>query len=193
MKILGAKIKYNKLLWLFFLVLVQSSCGFRPAYKKYDTTLKQFAGIEVAPIDTVEGAHFYEHLKTLFPAEKEPQYILNTSLAFSRSYNIIMPNSDILRETQNIAVSYQLLDKKSLKTLTYGNFKKMSSYSINFSLYSNSILRQESAIILTENAAEEVRNRLLTFFASKDEAKIMLEVPGQNLLEGKARKSDLDT
>lgn len=157
----------HKPLWLVFLVLIESSCGFRPAYKTGTTHLENLTDIEVTPISTIEGAHFYEHIKTIFPPLKKTKYILNTTLAFSRSYNIILPNSDILRETQNIAVTYQLVDKASLKVLTSGNFNKMSSYSANFSLYSNSILRQESAIILAENAAEEIRNRLIMFFSAK--------------------------
>ena len=91
--------------------------------------------------------------------------MLNTKLSFSNSYNVIQSNSDILRETQNINVTYQLIDKKDLKVLTYGTFSKMSSYSTNFSLYSNSVIRQDSMSDLAENAAEEVRNRLLMFFS----------------------------
>jgi hypothetical protein len=88
-------------------------------------------------------------------------------LSFSRSYNILQSNSDILREVQNIAVTYQLLDKQSLKILTKGSFTKMDSYNVNSLLYSNTVLRQETISGLAEDAAEEVRNRLVMFFAKR--------------------------
>ena len=52
----------------------------------------------------------------------------------------------------------------SLKLLTKGSFVKMGSYSVNSSLYANTVLRQESISGLAENAAEEIRNRLMMFF-----------------------------
>lgn len=73
-------------------------------------------------------------------------------------------NSDILRETQRIEVSYELIDKKNSKILTTGTFSKISTYSANFSLYSNSVIREKSIIDLAKSAAEELRNRPLIFF-----------------------------
>ena len=152
----------------FFFMLVfflQISCGFRPAYKVDAYNENFLAFVEISPIATIEGVNFYNHLKSIFPSAKESLYVLNTTLAFTSSYNVIQSNSDILREIQNIKVEYQLIDKKNLKVLTYGTFSKMSSYSTNFSLYSNSVIRQESISDLAENAAEEVRNRLLMYFS----------------------------
>ncbi|MBU6184614.1 MAG: hypothetical protein KGO98_05060 [Rickettsiales bacterium] len=154
-----------RILLLLFAFFTQVSCGFRPAYK-VDVHNENFLSfVEINPIRTIEGTNFYNHLKSIFPPAKESLYVLNTALSFNRSYNVIQSNSDILRETQNIKVTYQLIDKKDLKVLTYGTFSKMSSYSTNFSLYSNSVIRQDSMSDLAENAAEEVRNRLLMFFS----------------------------
>jgi hypothetical protein len=148
------------------LFLLQASCGFNPAYKvKNNEKSLILSSIEITPISTIEGTYFYNHLKSIFPSTKSPKYILNTQLSFNKSYNIIQPNSDILRETQNINVNYQLLDKQTLKIVTSGNFHKMNSYSVNFSLYSNTVLGQDSTILLAESAAEEVRNRLIMFFS----------------------------
>jgi hypothetical protein len=152
---------------LFFMLafFMQVSCGFRPAYKAdaYNENFLTF--VEITPIRTIEGTNFYNHLKSIFPTAKKSLYALNTKLSFSNSYNVIQSNSDIFRGTQNINVTYQLIDKKDLKVLTYGTFSKMNSYSTNFSLYSNSVIRQDSMSDLAENAAEEVRNRLLMFFS----------------------------
>lgn len=151
---------------LFIIILtVLSACGFRPAYKVgNDDNTHILSSIEITPISSIDGTYFYNHLKSILPPSTAPKYILNTTLSFSKSYNIIQPNSDILRETQNISVNYQLIDKQTLKVVSGGNFIKMNSYSVNFTLYSNTVLRQESIAILAENAAEEVRNRLMMFF-----------------------------
>ena len=146
------------------MLLLQVSCGFNPAYKTDSRGEIFLPAVEITPVKTLEGGGFYNHMKSLFPPEKNTQYILNTTLSFSRSYNILQSNSDIFREVQNITVTYQLLDKRSLKLLTKGSFVKMGSYSVNSSLYANTVLRQESISGLAENAAEEIRNRLMMFF-----------------------------
>ena len=157
--------KHIKNLLLVFIVLLQASCGFSPAYKVDKNGEYLLSAIEVNPVQTIEGVDFYNHIKSIFPSEKNTRYILNTTLSFSRSYNILQSNSDIFREVQNITVTYQLLDKQSLKLLTTGSFTKMDSYNVKSSLYSNAVLRQGVISGLAENAAEEVRNRLMMFFA----------------------------
>ncbi len=157
-----------KILCLIFLLFFQGSCGFNPAYRVSNTdNVHLLSSIEITPITTIEGASFYDHIKSIFPPEKNTRYILNTSLFFSRTYNIIQSNADILREVQNIKVTYQLIDKEFSKILTEGSFTKMSSYNVNSLLYSNTVLREEAISDLAENAAEEVRNRLLMFFAKE--------------------------
>ena len=154
-------------LLLIFVLLLQVSCGFTPAYKTDKNGEYLLSSVEIAPIATVEGASFYNHIKSIFPPEKNTRYILNTTLSFLRSYNILQSNSDILREVQNITVTYQLLDKQSLKILTTGSFVKMDSYNVNSLLYSNTVLRQEAVSGLAEDAAEEVRNRLVMFLVKR--------------------------
>ena len=157
--------KNIKMLFLVFALLFQVSCGFKPVYKINNDGEYLLSSVEITPIATIEGASFYNYIKSIFPPEKNTRYILNTTLSFTRAYNIIQPNSDIFREVQNITVTYQLIDKQSLKILTKGSFVKMNSYSVNFLLYANTVLRQETTSDLAENAAEEVRNRLLMFFS----------------------------
>ena len=107
--------KNIKILFFMLAFFMQVSCGFRPAYKAdaYNENFLTF--VEITPIRTIEGTNFYNHLKSIFPSAKKSLYVLNTTLSFSSSYNVIQSNSDILRETQNINVTYQLIDKKDLK------------------------------------------------------------------------------
>jgi hypothetical protein len=159
------KIKQNLL--LIFTLILQASCGFNPAYKTDRNQENCLSAIEISPIETIEGIDFYNHIKNLLPSEGNTRYVLNTTLSFSRSYNILQSNSDIFREVQNIKVTYQLIDKQSLKIINTGSFVKMDSYSVNSSLYSNAVLRQDAMSVLAENAAEEIRNRLVMFFIKR--------------------------
>ncbi|MFM7859633.1 MAG: hypothetical protein ACKO96_48820, partial [Flammeovirgaceae bacterium] len=51
------------------------------------------AAIEINPVKTIEGVDFYNNIKSLFPSERNTLYALNTTLSFSRSYNILQSNS----------------------------------------------------------------------------------------------------
>lgn len=153
-------------LFFIFLLFLETACGFRPVYDDRSSGRASLASIEVVPVQNVEGTYFYNHLKNLLPPEKDAKYTLNASLSFSRSYNIIQRNSDILRETQTVTVSWRLSERNSSKILTSGSFTRMNSYSTDQLLYSNAIARQESLNMLAENAAEEIMNRLIIFFAT---------------------------
>lgn len=161
------RLKAIKYLLLVVFVLLQVSCGFNSPYKKGSRAEEFLAAIEINPVKTIEGVDFYNNIKSLFPSERNTLYVLNTTLSFSRSYNILQSNSDILREVQNVTVTYEVIDKTSLKLLTKGSFVKMDSYNVDSLLYSNAVLRQAAISQLAENAAEEIRNRLIMFFEKK--------------------------
>lgn len=137
-----------------------SGCSIGEQNKRQNALL---AEIEVMPIESIEGVDFYYQTKSLFPPSpaSAKKYLLEVVLAFNKSYNIIQPNSDIWRETQNIKVTYKLIEKSTSKVIIGGSFSKMNSYSMNESLYSNIVLKQDSIAALARNAALEIRNRIL--------------------------------
>jgi hypothetical protein len=148
---------------LFFL----GSCGFRSVYKTTDNKTYEFLQkIELTPTQTVEGAEFYNQLKNILPPSLAAIYILETKLAFSQDFSVIQKNSDILREMVTLKVSYIVKEKATDRTITSGNFTRLSSYNTSFSLYSNTSTNQQILTHLAIIAAEEVRNRIILYIES---------------------------
>lgn len=159
------KIKSHlKLLLLTFILLFTSSCGFTPIYKKNNNTKSDLIeNIEIVPINSIEGADFYNHLSNLLPHGDNPKYVLSVSQVYSNEISIIQKNSDVLREAVKITINYSLSDKLSGKILTNGSFSRFSSYNTTFSPYSNSIKKQDIRKNLSISSAEEVRNRIMLY------------------------------
>ncbi len=157
----------QKILFII-LLLLQTSCGFTPVYKMSSQNgISILASIEIAPINTIAGTYFYNHLNSILPPKKNVKYLLTTNLSFDNSYSVIQKNSDILRKIDIVSVDYKLVDKTSLKIIIDGNFRKINSYSDNFSLYSNATIKEDSVNLLAKSAAEELRNRLFMTLAAK--------------------------
>lgn len=150
---------------LFIYILSLNSCGFKPIYKRSLNPANDFLqSIEIEPIVSPEGADFYNHLKNILPVAQNVKYTLETKLSFQKDYSIIQKNSDVLRENVTVKVSYKLLDSNTQKLITSGHFSRLSSFSSNFSPYSNQTSQQETQKSLAIMSAEEIRNRIILFF-----------------------------
>ena len=146
-------------------MLSLTSCGFKPIYKKELNPAGDFLqSIEVAPINSPDGADYYNHLKNILPVTQNAKYLLKTKLSYAKDYSIIQKNSDVLREVVIIKVSYKLLESSTQKLVTSGRFSRLSSFSTNFSPYSNQISQQEIQKSLAIMSAEEIRNQIILFF-----------------------------
>ena len=157
---------------VFLLPITLSSCGFQPVYsndKKENekNVLIYLRQIEVEPINTIEGAEFYDHINNILPANnKDPKFLLKTSLSYSTEHSIISKSSDVLRENHKLVTNYSLIEKATNKEITSGNFTTISSYSTTFAPYINIVRSSDASLNLAIQAAEEVRSRLILFFVS---------------------------
>lgn len=162
-KIVIFKLRIGLILLIYMLSL--TSCGFKPIYKKELNPAGDFLqSIEVAPINSPDGADYYNHLKNILPVTQNAKYLLKTKLSYAKDYSIIQKNSDVLREVVIIKVSYKLLESSTQKLVTSGRFSRLSSFSTNFSPYSNQISQQEIQKSLAIMSAEEIRNQIILFF-----------------------------
>jgi len=153
---------------LLFLLFV-ASCGFKPAYRIDNNPTNRFlANIEVVPINSVEGAIFYDHMMNILPQKIESLYILDVNMVFSNESSIIEQNSDTLRNRLTLRISYNIREKYNSQIITSGKFVKSSSFSTGFSSYSSLILQQDEKRYLAISAAEEVRNRIMLFIEKKN-------------------------
>jgi len=156
------------------LIICLSSCGFRPLYGDYgkiEDVAKNLHEIEIESISSIEGTDFYNHMQNLIQNSSGSKYLLKVSLSYSSVPSIIQKNAEILRETESLKTTYRLIEKDSDKVLTSGSFSKISSYSTTFSPYSNSTLKQTTRSDLARVVAEDIRNRLVLFFNSKNKVK----------------------
>ena len=149
-----------------------ASCGFSPVYKENDNHTKQFLeNIEITPLDSIEGADFYNHLKNILPHGNQAKYILTTNYAFTKNISIIQKNSDISRESITIKVTYTLKDKLTDNNIITEQFSRFASFNTTASPYSNNVNQQDIQKNLAIMSAEEVRNRLMLFIKAKNNIK----------------------
>lgn len=154
---------------IFFLVLVflcTSACGFKAIHKIDNINYYQLKNIEIEPINSIEGAEFYNQLKNILPYQHDAKYKLITTISFSENYNIIHNNSDALNEVVTARVNFKLLDKTTDKILLNSSFSKPSSYVTTFSPYSNLIQKHDLLSNLSIMVAEEIRNRIIIYFSN---------------------------
>lgn len=148
-----------------FLLLSISGCGFKPLYGNTNLSNSYYLNqIEIQPIESIEGIEFYNRMISILPSKVGSKFLLNVSLIYSSEHGIIQKNSDIIRENLKLYVRYSLINKDTNKTLTTGEFRRISSYSTIFVPYSNTSKNQDSAKNLATSAAEEIRTRLILFF-----------------------------
>jgi hypothetical protein len=82
--------QYRQTLSLIVALFFLSSCGFSSIYKKENnSTYEVLATIEIAPINSIEGADFYNHLKNIFPYNvASTNYLLTAELSFHKEISV---------------------------------------------------------------------------------------------------------
>lgn len=166
---MNKKVKQFKNIFLVIFILFNlSSCNFKPAYSSIDNAVYEcLQFIEIEPIESVEGADFYNHLKNILPRTKIPKYLVTPKFSYSKGFNILKDNADISRETNNIHVSYTIYDSDAQKIVASEKFTRFSSFNTSSLPYSNVVTEQTDKRNLAISAAEELRNRLILFSAKK--------------------------
>ncbi len=142
-------------------------CGFKPVYSTKSLASNQLKLIEVEPIESIDGAEFYFYLSQIMPNSHSTKYLLKVQFTATNTPLALQKNSDILRQTINQLIHYQLIDKETNKEVTTGKFKNISSYSTTTSPYATYVDGEMASQNLSKNAAEEIHSRLILYFADK--------------------------
>ena len=153
-----------KLFSSIILCLFMNGCGFQCMNPKLYNKL---SSVYVQPIQSLEGIAFYNHLKTLLPYGDQSKYHLISSLSFTQSPSFILNNSDITRETINVQVTYQIQSDKNI--IHASKFKRHLSFHVKDSAYNSLIKQEEIKYKLAIIAAEEMRNRIISFMQQDHE------------------------
>ncbi|MFY9589758.1 LPS assembly lipoprotein LptE [Rickettsia endosymbiont of Halotydeus destructor] len=159
---------------IIIIIFFLSSCTLKPVYSEkyynYLSSHNELNAINVEPVRSVDGAEFYHRLVSILPQKAKAEYLLKTQFVNVSMPATIAKNSNILRESINQSVSYQLIDIKTNKILTSEKFYQTTSYNTIFSPYASDIEREETQIELARQAAEEIRTRLILYFAKNKQA-----------------------
>jgi hypothetical protein len=144
-----------------------SSCGLRPVYseKHYNKQASDnLSAIDVEQVGSIQGAEFYHRLISILPQKLETKYLLRAQFTEVVTPTIIEKNSNILRESINQLIKYQLIDITTDKVLISDQFHQTTSYNTIFMPYAASVEREKTGIELAHQAAQEIRNRLIIYF-----------------------------
>ncbi len=158
----------TKLLFLICLIGILQSCGFKPAYQKSER-MTALSSIQVAPQNTVYGSEYYSHLKNIIASQPPYNYTLEGKLTFSKDYDIIQKNSDVLRELLTLKTEYVLRNIRTGNIELSGQFSRFVSYNTTFSPYSTTVEADNLNNSLSIIAADETRDRLIHFFTRKSQ------------------------
>jgi LPS-assembly lipoprotein len=166
----------GKIIKFIALVLLITGCGIRPLYKNDNqTSVNHILGqAEIdMPIGSVNSFYLYNSVNDLLSGikySKEKKYLLRINLAFKDSYNIIQPNSDILRQNIKAIVKYSFYKKSDDKMLHSGQFELFTSCNTASFPYSSLLIIQDAYKNLSVSAARELLYRISLYIEkNKDE------------------------
>lgn len=162
--------KFMNIKTYIFIILISisfSSCSLKAFYDKDNILVEKLSLIEPDAIDSIYGAEYYDAIMRLLRPGSETKYKLITKLTYGKAVAVLQPNSDVIRERIVLKTEYILKDKMTDKEITSGHFTRSLSYSSSFAPYPNTVKDDDTHIILARGAAEEIRNRLMLYFASQ--------------------------
>ncbi|MFK8040371.1 MAG: hypothetical protein AB8B67_03445 [Rickettsiaceae bacterium] len=121
--------------------------------------------IEIESINSIAGTGLYQALNNMIKHNNVKKYKLIISLSDETNAAALQKNSDIIMQSVNQVVQYQLVDINTQKELTSGSFNYSTTYSLGFTEYANYIHSQNTIDNLTQDAAKEIISRLIIYFA----------------------------
>jgi hypothetical protein len=168
--------KYKNLISCVIALLCLSSCGFRPLYAKHNTssvTNNTLAQIELRePTGSLDNFYLYNSLRDLlagFDAKLDKPYLLTAHVEFNNSYNMIQPNSDVLRQNIKAIVNYRLTKKDRDLLLISGNFELFASCNSAAFPYSSLLIVQDTYKNLSISAAREILHKISIYLENHPE------------------------
>lgn len=179
--------KFFSIFVFVFCYVALHGCSFRPVYsQQLAVDMKELRKIYVEPIDSILGSEYYEAIYDLLQPIEPTDYILITTLNHKKEIAVLEQSSDVLRERIVAIANYKLIRRTDGKEINGGSVKLTLSYSTTFEPYSNELRSSDSSSKLSRAVAEEIRNRLILFFANRPDKRnrpLRKLVSGSEVLE----------
>lgn len=154
-------------LFLFSLFCL-GSCGFRSTYSQNSPIAPEIEAIEIEEINSMEGSEFRSFLSRVMPRRAPVLYRLKVTFSNVNVPIVIKKDSSMLRNGISQTVTYELRRAGDGKTITSGSFRRLCSYDNSFKPYASYVEGEDVLKNFTKNAAEEIRNRLILYFESRE-------------------------
>jgi len=153
-------------------IFLLNGCGFHPLYKESSREVKYHLNhIKIQTIPNREGQLLHNQLSTLltpYGPARHPLYTLSTDLTFAARGVAIQKDATASQEAIDLTYSITLSDLRTGKTLFSTNETISVDYVLSFTVpYSNFIEEKSAKRRLVEEAAQNIRLHLASFFAKK--------------------------
>ena len=156
---------YRKKLLLFLLLLIiPSSCGFQPLYKRLDNKTAIIGIIDIPEISGKEGFHLREELIRQLGDPKQPAFKLVLSIQTNKINEVITPDNQITSYRLIMIAQYSLENEFGEKILP----TQKSTVRTGFSSASN------STGYTTQTAEETAKKRLAIKIASEISTRLFI-------------------
>ena len=152
-----------KCLVVLTLCTLQWSCGFKPIYQSKHATAT-IPPIHIMPINSVEGAIFYDTLSQLIEDDASSKYALYTQLTYANSNLVIAPNSSVVEERVTQTVVYSIIDENSGTTVVSGATQILGDVETLLGAYTTYEADLRVKENLARRAATEIQGRLAMHF-----------------------------
>ena len=159
---------FRKFLIIAFLFIV--SCGWKPVYYQDSAGEKyqQTAVVEIEKVPNYEGRLLTQKLRDILNPTNEQvykTYVLKTQLVenLDTEQGIVGDNT-ATRATMRMTANFQLIDKKSGKTVIDESTFAISSYNILTMPYPTITAEEATRKRLVDNVAEQIGTRIAVYF-----------------------------
>jgi len=153
----------NSLLQILILITL-TACGNRFAITEDIAAKLADINMNVSE-ESIEAYEFTSHLRNILNTKSgSSKYKLDISFTKSSQGLVIQRDSDSLRESKEVVVTYKLFEKGKDKPIYSGKFRQISSYNAMFSPYSSNVEAMQTNANLFKTSAEELRRRLILYF-----------------------------
>ena len=159
-----------------FILLILSSCGFRPMYKQtpYNDLSQQTSKIAISPVQGFDGQYGIELrnslLNKLTPMGKpeNPNYILDIALSSpSISDYTIKTNGVAAARLVRMNVNYTFKKKGDAKVLLSENISASSPYNLLSNQFSTEMLKKDAIKLSIEDLSNQIYFAIITYFTEK--------------------------
>lgn len=163
---------WSNKLFIFFLLLSVSACGFQPLYGKGGSTQNTLlAGVKIDPIPNRIGQEFRITLEgDLNPGgtvPANPSYRLHATLGISEGAVNVARDGTISRYNVNMESAYKLYRVSDNSLVTSGALRHVSSYNNITNQYFSTYVAQEDASRRgIKELSEMYRQRLAAYLTS---------------------------